>query len=184
MTPPKNPWKYVQIDPAEVARNPYLNPRTPPPPDPAGSRPPAGSSLDGDYILMPQTNTYALGVDALREACKNDPASAHPQFTLPDGSIVYRPLTFRENLEARVKEYETLQHPDGRAKTAEERQALFLKWLDSCTGIAYKANTTKFKVIPECLPLITIDKDNRDHFLAVPYSSFTSGQNWTLLPEE
>ena len=174
MTPPKNPWKYVQIDPEQIKNNPYLNPRAPPPPpDPAGSRPPAGSSLDGDYSLMPQTSTYALGVDTLREACKNDPASAHPQFTLPDGSIVYRPLTLRENLEARVKEYETLQHSDGRAKTDKERLALFSRWLDSCTGMAYKAKTTKFKVIPACSPLITIDKANKDAFLAVPYAAHT-----------
>ena len=175
----KNPWKLVRIDPQQIKDNPYLNPRAPPPPppppDPAGSRPLAGSSIDGDYSLMPQTGTYGLGVDALREACKNDPASAHPQFTLPDGSNVYRPLTFRENLEARVKDYETLRHSDGRAKTAEERQALFLEWLDSCTGMAYQAKTTKFKVIPTCSPLITIDKANKDAFLAVPYAAHTSG---------
>ena len=82
--------------------------------------------IAGKYILMPQTLTYAKGVEALRVA------SVKRQFTL------------KENILARVEAYES----------GDER--LFDTWLDLCTGIAYKAGTTKFKIIPECAELIGI----------------------------
>ena len=169
----KNVWNYVHIDPSLVERNRFVHPTTPPLPPPL---PPGGSSgLQGSYILMPSTSTYALGVDALRDACTKETGCPHPDFTLSNGSKIYRPLTFKENIEARVKDYETTKHPDGQTKTEEERLALFARWLDSCTGIAYQAKTTKFRVIPICSPLITIDKANNDPFLDLPYTSFLQG---------
>ena len=110
--------------------------------------------IQGRYILMPRTSTYALGVHALQEACTPDD---------PQHNGVYRPLTFKENLQARVEDYESHQ--------GEERVRLFNIWLDSCTGIAYKAGTNKFKIIPVCEQLITIDKEFNSASLSLDYDS-------------
>ena len=118
------------------------------------------SIIEGTYILMPQVSTYALGVHALQEACKSETDSPHPQFILDDESLIYRPLTFKENLEVRVTDYEN-------NKDTEERKCLFKHWNDSCTGVAYKGGTTKFKIVPRCHELITIAKDFRETSLPV-----------------
>lgn len=62
-------------------------------------------------------------------------------------------LTFKEVIEARLKD-----------------SSLFETWQDSCTGIAYKKNSTKFKLIPKCKELLEIDKDFDDYFIKVNYS--------------
>ena len=97
--------------------------------------------IAGKYILMPEARTYALGVEGLRQAS------------------VERPFTFKENLQARVEADESGDHQ------------LFDTWLDSCTGIAYKAGTTKFKLIPACAELIGINKDFSHSFLSVEYNT-------------
>lgn len=48
-----------------------------------------------------------------------------------------KPFTFAENIEARIADYEA------NGKNAK----LFMTWLDSVTGIIYKAYSTKFKLI-------------------------------------
>ncbi|MDP3698103.1 MAG: hypothetical protein Q8R47_00800 [Nanoarchaeota archaeon] len=116
----------------------------------------------GTYILLPQQSTYAQGVDALKEACKAEANPAHPQFVLNDGSRVYRPLTFKETIEAQVTDYENHKDP-------EERLRLFKRQNDSCTGIVYQAGTTKFKIVPICLQLITIYKDFNGTALSIKY---------------
>ena len=171
-----NPWRHVRIDPAKIARNPYVNP--PPPPaagmplgTPAGGAarggvPPAAgvrTSIVGAYDIMAQTTTYALGVEALRQSHAGGECPAQPLY-VDGGRSIVRPLTFKENIEARVNDYE-------RAKPGDERLRLFQKWLDSCTGIAYKASTTQFKIIPICPELIGIDKDFNSDFLPVRYGS-------------
>ncbi len=118
-------------------------------------------SIQGEYDLMAQTATYALGVQALRESYARGECPNQPTIVI-GGATVPRALTFKENLEARVNDYERL-------KPGDERLRLFKKWIDSCTGVAYKAGTTKFKIIPACHELITIDKDSRDNFLSVQY---------------
>lgn len=122
------------------------------------------SMIEGTYILMPQVSTYALGVHALQEACKAETHSPHPQFILDDESLIYRPLSFKETIEARVEDYEN-------NKSTEERKRLFKRWNDSCTGIVYKGSTTKFKVVPSCNQLITINKDFREESIAVDYDA-------------
>ncbi len=123
------------------------------------------------YVLMSKANTYAKGVHALREACEAEGTSVHPTFTRDDGSQIYRPLTFKEDIEAKVDDYETLRNPDGSERTKEERLKLFSRWLDSCTGIANKKKSTKFKVVPVCKELVLIDKNFNQHFLPVYYES-------------
>src|SRR3972149_3420352 len=65
-----------------------------------------------EIILMDKTDKYALGVHSLREACINDPLNCQPQFTLANGSSVYRPCTFKETLEKRIIDYETAAEKD------------------------------------------------------------------------
>ncbi|MDP3640454.1 MAG: hypothetical protein Q8R53_04630 [Nanoarchaeota archaeon] len=128
-------------------------------------------SIDGQIILMPERSTYALGAQALRAVCKKKPNSPHPVFTRADGTIVYRPLTFRENLLARVTDFNTLHDASGAERSLADRLRLFDRWLDSCTGAAYEAGTDMMKIIPICEPLITIPKNFSGNFLNVRYAS-------------
>ncbi len=84
--------------------------------------PPAGSR----YVLMPYANTYARGVETLQKELEARPA-AHPTFTLPDGSEIYRPLTFKETIKARVENYENWFNYDGSRRTLEERLSLIIE---------------------------------------------------------
>ena len=90
-------------------------------------------------LLMPPVSTYAQGGQALRK-------------------MGATPLTFKENIQARVEAYESGNH------------YLFDTWLDSCTGIVYKAETTEFKIVPNCEQLRNISKDFSKKFLSVDYS--------------
>ena len=127
--------------------------------------------IDGNYVLMPQTMTYALGVDALRESYENGECSLQPTYIQLDGSRIVRALSFKENLQARIEDYNILNNSDGSAKTDDERLRLFNRWNDSCTGIAYKVGTTKFKIVYQSMELITIDKEFEVGFLQVDYDS-------------
>jgi hypothetical protein len=98
---------------------------------------PAGTQ----YLLMPKY-MYARGVQALRESYER---GEH---------LLNRPLTFGENLQAR------LENPE-----------LFNTWIDSCTGIAYKAGTGRFKPIRECNQLINIEPGFNRRFIEIDYDS-------------
>ncbi|MFH1455976.1 MAG: hypothetical protein ABIF40_03435 [archaeon] len=127
-----------------------------------------------NYEFVPAegfANTYALGVHKLRNECNS--SNSHPKLTLSNGSSIYRPLTFKETIEARVKDYETLKDENGNVRSKEERLKLFQRYLLSCTGVAYKKETTKFKIIPVCADLIGIDKDFNQHFLPINYANLT-----------
>ncbi len=165
-----NPWEHVRAP--DVSKNPYIHPASPPPPPPpggagsgAGARG-SGASPKGSYILMPQVSTYALGVQALRDSYARGECPEQPTIVL-GGMTVPRPLTFKETLEARVKDYESM-------KPGDERLRLFNHWIDSCTGIAYKAGTTRFKLRPISAELVSIDKDFNDNFLPLRYDSLTA----------
>ena len=123
---------------------------------------PQGMSHQGQYVLMDKTNTYALGVQALLEACGKELHSPHPIFTKDNGSTIYRPLTFKETIEARVHDYES-------NKDTEERKRLFQRWNDSCTAVAYKKGTTTFKLVHQSKDLITIPEDFNAAFLPTTY---------------
>ncbi|MDP3734319.1 MAG: hypothetical protein Q8R37_03750 [Nanoarchaeota archaeon] len=124
-----------------------------------------------NYNLMPQVDTYAQGVHQLRQHCKQETSITHPTFTGADGTTIYRPLTFKENILARVEDFYTLYDENRDKRSMEDRLRLFNTWLNSCTGIAYKANSSKFKIIPQCEQLITIDEDFNKHFLPIDYNS-------------
>ncbi|MBU0470714.1 MAG: hypothetical protein KKA62_02055 [Nanoarchaeota archaeon] len=110
------------------------------------------SKIKGQYIVMSPANTYASGVHALRKACKENKNSPHPQYVLDDGRGIYRPLTLGEIISARLQD-----------------SSLFEFLLESCTGIAYKKKSTKFKIIPLCKELITIYERFDRPYLGINY---------------
>ena len=126
--------------------------------------------MNKNYLLMPEARTYVLGVEALREYSAKG-YSMQSLYTRTDGSWIVRPLTFKENLLARVETYNTIKNADGSVKTDDERLKLFNKWLDSCTGIAYKAGTTKFKIVQQSLDLIEIPSEFNQQFMQIDYDS-------------
>ncbi len=75
-----------------------------------------------------------------------------------------QPKAFAGNILARVTAYESGD------------KDLFDTWLNSCTGIAHKAGTTEFSIIPECQNLITIPEDFTQYFLPVVYSTVNGVQ--------
>ncbi|MEK6922017.1 MAG: DnaJ domain-containing protein [Nanoarchaeota archaeon] len=121
--------------------------------------------------ILQWSSTYARGVHALREACVAENNLQHPKYT-SDGTVIYRPLTLRENLIGRLTEFHTLENPDGTPRSLEDRLALSSIWNDSCTGVLRKAQSTKFKIIPLFEPLITIDKECKEWYFPVSYDEF------------
>ncbi|MDP2908486.1 MAG: hypothetical protein Q8N77_01640, partial [Nanoarchaeota archaeon] len=71
------------------------------------------------------------------------------------------PFTFSENIEARIADYEA------NGNDAE----LFKTYLDSVTGIAYKAHSTKFKLILRSDKLENIPQDFNQSFIPVDYDA-------------
>ncbi len=164
-----DPWRHVQAP--DVSRNPFFQPvPSPPPPPPGGAGAGSSTAIDGQYILMPQTSTYALGVEALRESYRKGECPDQPTIMVA-GNRFARSLTFKENITARVEDFHRLKNIDGSDRTLEDRLRFLNKWLDSCTGIGYQAGTTQFKIVPICEPLITIASDFNKTHLPTSYSS-------------
>jgi hypothetical protein len=95
-----------------------------------------------DKFEIVKDNTYAKGIAELKKQGK-------------------KPFTFFENVKARIADYET------NGKNAE----LFNTWLDSITGVAYKANSTKFKIILRSDKLENIKPDFDQSFMPVDYNA-------------
>jgi hypothetical protein len=148
---------------------PEPKPVTPPAVPPA---PEASTSFTGQYLLMPRTSTYALGLHELQEACEREKNQNQQQITLPDNRKVYRANTFLENIMARMNDWEILVNPDGSERTPEDRKRYFTTWLDSSCGIAYQKGSTKLKLQLVCPELMGIAKDFAQAFLPVNYASF------------
>ena len=94
--------------------------------------------------------------------------------TVINGQTYVRPLTLKENLQARIEDYNTSVNQDGTQRTEEERMRFFTTWLDSCSGIHYLARTKKFKIVPVSNELITLTQAPVNDYLSVPYAQ-TSG---------
>ena len=171
----KNIWKHVQVDSDRLKSNRYLNPSSPSP-ETEVTPPPAPKSIStgADYELLPVQTTYAIAVHVLRGAC-NVNSSAHPLFTRGNRSRIYRPLTFKETIKAKVEDYNTTHDKDGNERTLDERLRFFNKYIDSCTGMAYKTKSTEFQIILECEPLIEIARDFNEAFLPDSYASVKNG---------
>ena len=128
-----------------------------------------------EYRELPAANTYASAVAQLQKAAsefyKGKSEILHPTFVKDNGSIIFRPLTFKEDLVAIVEDFETLRNPDGSKRSTAERLTLFNNYKDSCTGIKYKKNSTKFKIEPVCKDLITIPPGFNRPFIGIDYES-------------
>jgi len=126
------------------------------------------------YEVMSQTNTYAEGVYALRNFYEETRYEAPKQLLYAcDGQKIIRPMTFKENILARVEDFETRVPKDGTKRTLDDRLKLFRERLDSCSAIAYSSqNKDEFMIIPLCKELITIPKDLSNNFISICYSDF------------
>ena len=105
-----------------------------------------------EYHLV-EASTYGLALEKLQQECSQDSNNAQPTIII-NGQTIYRPLTFAENLEARLQD-----------------NSLWNKWLESCTAIAYQAGTTKFKIIPLNFDLIDLDPQFKQLYLAIDYNN-------------
>ena len=127
----------------------------------------------GKYVMMPQTDTYAINLHALQDECIQENNQNHPRFKLPGGRTVYRPLTIKENCLARLKQFYTDKNPDGSTRTLGQRVEFMDNWNDSCCGIAYpvkKSQSSKFKLILQCPELISLPVDFKNEFYSVDYT--------------
>ncbi len=159
---PREKLEHLIWTPADAVATPKKEPKQAKPT-------PEKTVVEGSYLLMPQASTYAQGAYAMRKACEKETSSPHPLFTVDDGSQIYRPLTFKEVIQAKVTDYNTLLDEEGNDRTLEDRLRFFENWIDSCTGMAYKAGTTAFKVIPMSKELITIKKSFNEEFSPIEY---------------
>ena len=161
-----NPWKGLKLP--NMAGNKYLLPDPEQPKEEIVQE--ESRIINGKYHITQQQSTYGLGLVQLIKECVADAKTAQPTFTLDDGSKIYRPLTFKETIEARINDYES--------STPEERLKLFKSWNNTCTGIAYKANgiikkSTKFKIIPQAKELILLPQDYNQSTLPVEYDKIS-----------
>ena len=133
------------------------------------------------YESMSQATTYAKGVHVLQDSYKGNDSEVPPQLWYEvDGRKIVRPLTFRENIIAKIDDFETLKNKDGSTRTIDERLGLFDTWLDSCTAVLYSSNNKDdFMIIPVCKELITIPEDFGDEYIQVDYASL-QGKGFVL----
>lgn len=115
-------------------------------------------------------STYANAVHQLQANYQAGECPAQPTIEVA-GTQVVRAFTIKENLEARLNDFNTVQNPDGSARSWADRVQLFTKYHDSCSGVGYQGGTTKFKIIPICAELITIARGFNNFFLTAPYAS-------------
>ena len=118
------------------------------------------------YSGMP---TYTPSKIAFDEACHLENSLVHPVYLHPDGKKVYRPLTIRENLQARVDDFWKLKAAEGKERSFYDRIQLFEERdLVSCTSIQYQEGTTKFAIIPLDHQLIRLPKNHDDTTNCIP----------------
>ena len=122
------------------------------------------------YEALAVAAPYARGKMELHDVCKREESTTHPIHTFPDGSRLYRPLTFRENMQAQVDDYYTLKNIYGQARSLDQRTRLFTtRWLDSCTSIAYKGRTSQFTIISLDEQLLSLPADFSRSFIQTEY---------------
>ena len=163
-----NIWKHVKVDPDSIKNNPYLNPVQPSTSQPSDI-PDTTQALNGIYEITERFDTYALGVDSIRNT-KITLKNLQPQFTKPDGSKIYSPLTTLESLEVMINDYNTLKDEHGTDRSVADRIKLFSNYKYTCTGVAYKNGGGEIKIIPESSDLILIPNGFNQNSLQIDYS--------------
>ena len=110
-------------------------------------------------------NTYAEGIEQLQEvAALTDNLDPLHLFQRQDGSQIYRPLTFAENITVLVESFNT-----DSSRPMEERLALIEHFTTSSTGITYESNSPRVKIQPISDRLINIAPDFNAPFLPIVY---------------
>jgi hypothetical protein len=125
--------------------------------------------LNGRYKITDRFDTYAKGVDAIRNIPLVDNIS-QPTFK-SNGSKLYRPLTLLESLEVMVNDYNTINDANGETRTIEDRERLFNNHKFTCTGVAYLKGGKEIKIIPQSTELLTILETHDDLFLDINYAN-------------
>ena len=118
-----NIWKHVKVDPDSIKNNPYLNPVQPSTSPPIVEPPTSYQSttpLVGIYSTI-EGNTYANAVHELQDSLRSNPSQAHPIFISSSGTKLFRPLTYKENIEARINDFETKKNPESLSKVKFEK---------------------------------------------------------------
>ena len=120
------------------------------------------------FTRLDTTSTYAEGIEQLqKEAALTENLDPLHLFQRQGSSPFYRPPSFKENLLARIEDYNTLKNPNGSTRTKEERLRLFNQGIDSCTSITSEAGSLRIKIDPISLELITIAEGFKKAFLPV-----------------
>lgn len=101
--------------------------------------------------------SYDKALAALRQSHAAGKAALQPTFTTPEGTVLARPLTFEEDLDARVNAWESGD------------RTILDTWNDTCSGIHYKAQSSLIKVIPLAEALITLPESFSQASVALPY---------------
>ena len=109
-------------------------------------------TLPHRWQVVGSDRPFAETMAMLREVCTADTRELgfHP---FEKG--VFRPLTFRESIQARVAQFKELGNAG----------SLWTSWLDSCTAIVYQSNSTRFKVVPLSYHLLALAPSFRDAFV-------------------
>ena len=125
------------------------------------------------YSLV-ECGSYAMALAKLQDELDLYSSKIHPTHptSIENPNTIYRPLTYKENVEAIIDDYETLNYPDNTPRDMNNREKLLNVGLNSCTGIAYKKNSDKFKISRKCHSLITLDDDFNEEFKSILYDIY------------
>lgn len=116
-------------------------------------------SLPHKWDVLRVDGSYAEGLGILRAVCAADVAE---KALHPFEKGVIRPLTFKENIQARIAQYKAM----GKAGSLWDNR------LNSSTAIVYRKGTTKFKIVQLSEHLLTLAPSFRNPFLQVRYADF------------
>ncbi len=125
------------------------------------------------YIFVQYVNEnhhYAGMQQQLRQECGNDRKTLQPTYQLADGSSVFRPLTFRETIQACVDNFNREYDLSGMKRPLEERIRPFADPIASCSAIAYKAATGRIRIAPICQALVEADNKFEKDLLPIDYN--------------
>lgn len=128
------------------------------------------------YVIRPVSQHYAREVDSVQgdEAAVYQPIATIIDPKTKKARTTKRLFTFEENIKARVEDFETLTDEQGNPRTIEQRLALFRKWLSSCTSVAYKARSTKFKIGSTSPQLIDIPEEFNQRWIELAEGEYES----------
>lgn len=111
---------------------------------------------------LPIKGNYALCIDKIKTSSE-DP---QPYVTAKSGNTIYRPLTFKEDIAARVHDFESKIE-----LSEDERAELFKKSTETCSAIAYKPGTPRIKVIRLSDDLLSLGSTFNESYVKKDFDS-------------